>query len=209
MNKQTISKLVLRDFGHVSPSLPRASRRTAQGMSNARISSTCTKSGRALELSDFLFNCTVASIAVSVFGDKPWGAAAGVVSFLGAVVLCRYLEVTHDRLDCLTGGYYCRDRLRNLPGDAQAQDLLAHNNPLNAQGDSKDPPFLSAMQSASALMSLLSSGGTGTRHHRVHQAKGTGTALLWRWRAVNPPAPSRIHRQHPRQTVMSLETTAE
>ena len=43
------------------------------------------------KLADILFNCTVASIAVSVFGDKPWGAAVGVVSFLGAIVLCHFL----------------------------------------------------------------------------------------------------------------------
>ena len=43
------------------------------------------------KLADFLFNCTVASIAVSVVGDKPGGAAVGVVSFLGAIVLCHFL----------------------------------------------------------------------------------------------------------------------
>lgn len=43
------------------------------------------------KLADFLFNCTVASIAVSVFGDKPWGAAIGVVAFIGAVTLCHFL----------------------------------------------------------------------------------------------------------------------
>lgn len=43
------------------------------------------------KLADFLFNCTIACLAVSVFGDKPWGAAVGVVSFLGAITLCHFL----------------------------------------------------------------------------------------------------------------------
>lgn len=43
------------------------------------------------KLADFLLNCTVASFAVSVFGDKPWGAAVGVVAFLGALVICQFL----------------------------------------------------------------------------------------------------------------------
>lgn len=43
------------------------------------------------KLADFLLNCTVASFAVSVFGDKPWGAAVGVIFFMGALTLCHYL----------------------------------------------------------------------------------------------------------------------
>ncbi len=48
------------------------------------------------KLADFLFNCTVASIAVSVFGDKPWGAGVGLVAFLGALAMCHFLGGEHD-----------------------------------------------------------------------------------------------------------------
>ena len=43
------------------------------------------------KLADFLFNCTVASIAVSIFGDKPWGAIVGVIAFIGGITLCHFL----------------------------------------------------------------------------------------------------------------------
>ncbi len=55
-----------------------------------------TKLGGKKALNQCFLNCTVASIAVSVFGDKPWGAAVGLVSFFGALVLCHFIGGEND-----------------------------------------------------------------------------------------------------------------